>query len=172
MNKKTAIMFAFCVAIGIMGVVYAAFGTRLTVTTTATGSGGIDIRYTCSCSGTAGLTGGTTPTGTCTPTTEGSATDATMSATLYQPGDSVTCTWTAKNYSSFRVKTSAAMSCSGTLASAFTRSNSTLASGTTLAVNGTTTFSVTIGYASSITSQPGTTDSGTVTCTVPWTQVA
>lgn len=172
MSKKTAIMFSFCVAIAIMGIVYAAFSTNLTVTTTATGAGGIDIRYRCSCAGTAGLSGATVPTGTCTPLTEGSADSATMSADLYQPGDSVTCTWTAKNYSSFRVKTTAAMSCTGTLASAFTRTNSALASGTTLAVNGETTFSVTIGYSSSVTSQPSTTESGTVTCTIPWAQAA
>lgn len=172
MSKKTTIMFAFCVAIAVMGIVYAAFSTNLTVTTTATGAGGIDIRYKCSCTGTAGLTGGTKPTGVCTPTTEGSATNETMSATLYQPGDSVTCTWTAKNYSSFRVKTTAALTCTGTLAEAFTKSNSTLASGTTLERNGETTFSVTIGYDSSVTSQPETTNSGTVTCTLPWSQVA
>jgi len=169
--KKSKMIIALVMLVLIMGVGYAAFSTRITITTSATGAGGISVKYKCSCTAVTGLTGATAPTGSCTPTTEGTATTATMTATLRQPGDSVTCTWTVKNYSAFRVKTTG-LSCTHTnVKSPFTSSN-TAVGATTLAVNGTTTFTVTIGYLSSITSQPSTTTSGQVTCTIPWAQIA
>lgn len=168
---KSKMVIGLVMLLLIMGVGYAAFNTRITVTTTATGAGGINMKYSCSCTGSSGLSGATTPTGTCTPSSETATTTGTMSAKLNQPGDKVTCTWTIKNYSAFRV-TSTGVSCTTTAVTNPFKATSTALGKTTLAVNDTTTFSVSIEYLSSVTSQPSTTTSGTVTCTVPWAQIA
>ena len=168
---KSKMVTAFVMLLLVMGVGYAAFNTRITITTTATGAGGISVKYSCGCTGSAGLSGATLPTGTCTPVSETATPTGTMTAQLYQPGDKVTCTWTVKNYSSFRITSSSGVSCTHINSSPFKSTNTSL-SKTTLGVGDTATFTVSIEYLSNVTSQPSTTTSGTVTCTVPWAQIA
>ena len=170
MNKKSILMVSLCVGIAVMAIAYAAFSTTLQINTTVTSAGGPDVRLSCSCAtGTAGLSGATAPSATCTPTSLSQTSSATMSATLHQPGDSVTCTYTIKNNSSFNMKTTAAINC-GSLSSPFTSSVSTLAKDTVIAAGSSKTFTITMGYLSSITSQPSTT-TGSITCTIPMSQV-
>lgn len=169
MNKKSIMMIALCCGLLIMAVAYAAFATNLTVTTTVSGAG-LNVKLGCSCAaGTAGLTGATAPSATCGPTTLTQTATGSMTATLYQPGDSVTCTYTIQNDSAFNVEVNG-FEC-GSLASPFTATHSSIADGTVIAAGSSKTFTLTMGYLSTITSQPSTTSSGTVTCTVPVSQV-
>lgn len=169
MSKKSIWVIALCIGIGIMAVGYAAFSTTLTINTTVSGAG-LNVKLGCNCSvGTAGLAGATAPTATCTPTSLSQTTTGTMTAQLYQPGDSVTCTYSIQNDSEFNVEVND-FEC-GSLTSPFTASHTSIADGTVIASGSSKTFTLTMGYLSSITSQPGTTDSGTVTCKVPVSQV-
>lgn len=173
MNKKTVMAVTLCAMLAVMAVVYAAFQTTLTVTTTTTQSGNFSLQLiaeSASVTGTKGLTGAAnSPTAACT-STSGSTT-GTMTATLYQPGDTVTCSWKVKNTGTLGAKANGNFSCSpAKLASPFTSSvtwkKSTLAAGATSNAGEVT---MTIGYDSSITSQP-TTTKATITCNFPYTQ--
>ncbi len=176
MNKKTVMAVTLCAMLAVMAVVYAAFQTTLTVTTTTTQSGNFSLQLIAakaSVTGTPGLTGAAnSPTASCT-STSGSTT-GTMSATLYQPGDTVTCSWKVKNTGTLGAKANGNFSCSpkpSEIGSPFTSSvtwkKSTLAAGATSAT--TDEITMTIGYLSSITSQP-TVTSTTITCNFPYTQ--
>lgn len=172
MNKKTIMAVALCGMLAAMAVVYAAFQTTLTVTGTTTQSGSFSLQIiaeAASVTGTAGLTGGTAPTATCT-NTSGSTT-GTMAAKLYQPGDTVTCSYKVKNAGTLKAKANGNYSCSpSSLASPFSGSvtwkKSALAKGATSAAG---EITMTITYLSSITSQPSTT-SASITCNFPYTQ--
>lgn len=176
MNKKTIMAVALCGMLAAMAVVYAAFQTTLTVTGTTTQSGSFGLVIFAeagSVTGTAGLTGGKAPTATCQPieTAASSSTTATMAAKLYQPGDTVTCSYKVKNVGTLKAKANGNYSCSPTsLASPFSSSvtwkKSALAAGATSA-SGEVTMTIT--YLSSITSQPSTT-SASITCNFPYTQ--
>jgi len=175
MKEKTMLilMLAISAAVIAMAVVYAAFNSSLQITATVNTSGGIDVKTSCSCStGIPGLTGASTvPTATCTPTALSNTTQATMTAKLYQPGDEITCTYTIQNDSAFSVKTEGPLTC-GTLASPFTfeYDDSNIPTGTVIPVGGSKTFTLTMGYNSTITSQPSTT-TGTVMCGMGIVQV-
>lgn len=170
MNKKSILMVSLCVGIAVMAIAYAAFSTTLQINTTVTSAGGLDIKLSCSCAtGTAGLTGATKPTATCTPTSPTNTTAGIMTASLRQPGDSVSCTYTIKNDSLFNVKTTDDINC-GSLSSPFTSSVTALPEDTVITAGSSKTFTITMGYLSSITSQPSTT-TGSITCTVPISQV-
>ena len=175
MNKKTVMAVTLCAMLAVMAVVYAAFQTTLTVTTTTTQSGNFSLQLiaeNASVTGTKGLTGAAnSPTAACT-STSGSTT-GTMSATLYQPGDTVTCSWKVKNTGTLGAKANGNFSCSpepSKIGSPFTSSvtwkKTTLAAGATSNAGEVT---MTIGYDSSVTSQPTTTEA-TITCNFPYTQ--
>ena len=162
-NKKTIIIMTMCI-VAMMTIVYAALSSSLKVNVSATPGGGICVSYTCSCSTTTGLTGAAAPSATC------NATANTMTATLHQPGDSGTCTFTVKNCSNFRITSSAALSCTSMSSPFIATIDQTINKSTIVAKNGTTTFKIKIAYDTLTTSQPSST-SGTITCSVPWKQV-
>ncbi len=176
MNKKTIMAVALCIMLAAMAVVYAAFQTVLTVTGTTTQSGNFGLvlfAESGSVTGTAGLTGATAPTATCTPTETNASgsTSGTMAAKLYQPGDTVTCSYKVKNVGTLKAKANGNYSCSpSSLASPFSSSvtwkKSALAKGATSAAG---EITMTITYLSSITSQPSTT-TASITCNFPYTQ--
>lgn len=172
MNKKTLMAVALCGMLAAMAVVYAAFQTTLTVTGTTTQTGNFSMQLvaeSASVTGTAGLTGATAPTASCT-NISGSTT-GTMQAKLYQPGDTVTCSWKVKNSGTLKAKANGNYSCSpSSLSSPFT--SSVTWKKTALAAGSTSTageITMTIGYLSSITSQP-TTTTASITCNFPYTQ--
>ena len=101
MEKKNFVIVALCVAIGVMAIAYAAFTTTLNVngTVQATGTFGVSITDG-SCTGYAA--GADTPTGTVEPVT--GATSATVTASLYTPGDSVSCVINVKNIGNLKAK--------------------------------------------------------------------
>ncbi len=171
MERKTIVMTVLVVSLAVMAIVYAAFSTNLKVTVTATGAG-IDVGYACTCTGTAGLSGATVPTGTCS--VASNKLSITISATLHQPADNVACKITATNNSGFAVKVGTAFTCGDALATPFSSSVSggPTTSDAAVAVGGKKEWTVNIGYLTSITSQPTTTTSKTLTCTMTWVQAA
>lgn len=174
MSRKTVLAVSLCIGLGIMAIAYAAFQTTLTITGTTTQSGSFGVKIfaeAASVTGTAGITGGTAPTATCAPLEASASTTGTMTATLRQPGDTVTCSYKVKNTGTLKAKANGNFSCSpSSLASPFTSSvtwkKTALAAGATSGVG---EITITIGYLSSITSQPSTT-SATVTCNFPYAQ--
>lgn len=181
MSKKTVMMFSLCVAIAIMAIAYAAFSTTLTINGTTSQIGTFSLQLiaeSASVTGTAGVSGATAPTATCTNTS--GATTGTMTATLYQPGDTVTCSWKVKNTGTLKAKangnatctvgsgitTSATSSLTTPMWYAYTWEKTALAKSAT---SGAGEITITINYSSSITSDP-TTKTGTVSCTFPYTQ--
>ena len=176
MNKKTIAMLSLCVGLAVMAIAYAAFQSQLTVTVGLSGTG-LDVKMSCKCNtGVAGLSGATVPTATCTPGTATNTTTGTMAATLYQPGDEVTCEFTIKNDSAFDVKVNnlegnGEMSCTSLSTPFISNVDAILAQDTVIAKNGgTAKFTIEMGYLNTITSQPSTT-SGSMSCTVPLVQV-
>ncbi len=171
-ERKTTVLTVFVVALAVMAIVYAAFSTNLKVNVTASGAG-INVTYTCTCTGSAGLTGATAPSGTCTVASNNQT--ITIAATLYQPADNVACAITATNNSGFAVKVSTAFTCNS-LSSPFSSSISSApaTSDAAVAVGGTKKWTVNIGYASSVTSDPSSSNktSPTLTCDMAWSQAA
>ena len=181
MQKNSVLMVGLCVGIAVMAIAYAAFSTTLNITATSTQIGSFSMQLIAesgSVTGTAGLTGGTAPTATCTNTS--GATTGTMTANLYQPGDSVTCSFKVKNTGNLKAKAGGNISCSvgnGMTTSASSSAStpmwySTTWKKTALAANTTSDageVTITIKYSANITSQPSKT-TGTVTCTLPYTQ--
>ncbi len=170
MERKTIVMTVLVVALAVMAIVYAAFSTNLKVTVTATGAG-IDVGYTCTCTGTPGLTGATTPTGTCTVATN--KLTITISTKLYQPADNVACKITATNNSGFAVKVGTAFTCNS-LASPFKSSvtSAPAVADAAVAVGKTKVWTVNIGYDTSVTADPSTKTSPALTCSMAWVQAA
>lgn len=181
MGKKSIFMFALCIGISVMAIAYAAFSTSLSISATSSQAGTFSVQLiaeSASVTGTAGLTGATAPTATCGSTT--ASTSGTMTATLNQPGDSVTCKWKVKNAGNLKAKANGNYSCtnSGGMTTSASSSASTPMwysvtwAKTALAAGATSNsgeVQITINYSSSITSQPSTT-SGTVTCSFPYAQ--
>ena len=106
-DKRTYLIIALCAILVIMGVGYAAFSSLLTINGTASISNswcvGFDNTKTNAYTPKAGITGGTTPTGsisfsgnTCSSNYQP---DASLSATFKQPGDEIEYTLTIKNKS-------------------------------------------------------------------------
>lgn len=184
MKNKNLVIAALCVAIGIMAVAYAAFSTTLTVNGTLTQIGTFGVQITgCSCTKTAGITGATAPTGSCTPSGQTQSTSATVTAGFVQPGDTVTCTFNVVNTGNLKAKASGDATC--TSSASVTTSESTSAAKpfyytkswkkTALTKSGTTgatatgDITITMKYSKNISTQP-TATSGSVSCTFPYTQ--
>ena len=109
-NKTYVIAFLVGVLV-VMSIAYAAFSTALSISSTASINSSWDVHYTRTATtgtGTAGISGGTTPTGTITYSpSSGAATSATLAANLYQPGDKVVFTLTIENGGSLKAAMSA-----------------------------------------------------------------
>ena len=180
MNKRTILMVSLCIGIAVMAITYAAFSTTLKINGTSSQIGTFSLQLVAESSPVTGTNSGgsTKPTATCTNTS--GATSGTMSATVHQPGDSVTCTWKVMNTGNLKAKangnftctssagvtTSASSSLATPLWYAVTWKKSSLAAGAT---SGASEITMTINYSTNITSQP-TATSGTVSCTFPYTQ--
>lgn len=181
MENKNFIIVALCVAIGIMSVAYAAFSTTLNISATSSQSGTFGVLLMSEeleVTGTPGLTGATAPTAQCGP-----AANATgdMTATFYQPGDTVTCKYKVNNSGNLKAKASGNYSCtagSGMAASQDTSSSSkplwySVTWRKSLLAGGATSdageITITMTYSASITADPGT-KTGKVSCTFPYTQ--
>ena len=99
-KHKNALIGALLAVVFVMAVGYAAFAQQLTINGSAEITSNWDVKYDASAAssgvGTAGVTGGQTPTGTISYGNDDH--NANISATLYQPGDKVTFTLTVKNY--------------------------------------------------------------------------
>lgn len=169
MEKKNLVIVVLCVAIGVMAIAYAAFTTTLNVNGTISASGTFAVTFTApgtgACTGTAA--GTDTPTGTVTATA--GATTATLSVSLYTPGDTVTCKIPVKNTGNLKAKY-----VSSTISNSLTATSTPIAVSVTnytakLAANGTGTVDVLIKYNWTGTSQP-TTTSKTFTVTTQYTQ--
>ena len=180
-RRKSVFMFALCIGIAVMAIAYAAFSTSLSISATSSQSGTFSVKVlaeSASVTGTAGLSGATAPTANCGSTS--AATSVTMSASLNQPGDTVTCKYKTTNAGNLKAKANGNYSCtpsngmttsassSGATPMYYTVSwaKSALAAGAT---SNSGEIQVTITYSASITSQPSKT-SGSVTCTFPYTQ--
>lgn len=104
-NKTYVIVFLTGVLL-VMAIAYAAFSTALSISSTASIDTSWDVHYTRTATtgvGTAGISGGTTPSGTIAYSpSSGSATSATLSATLHQPKDKVVFTLTVENGGSLK----------------------------------------------------------------------
>lgn len=159
MRRKNYIMVILCVAIAIMAIVYAAFTTTLNVNGTINASGTFAVTFQSGYSCTATTKAGTdTPKGTIT-TTAGTTT-ATLSVSLYTPGDVVTCTIPVKNTGNLQAKY-----VSSTISNNLTASTTPIAvsvsssTGTnTIEANGTSNIVVTVKYNWSLDNQPDTSD--------------
>ncbi|MBR3363102.1 MAG: hypothetical protein IKG40_04165 [Bacilli bacterium] len=156
-RRKNILIGALLAVVVLMGIAYAAFVSNLTITGTGTTSGnwciGFDSRNTSAYTATAGVTGGTTPTGSMSFSGDSCSTSfkttASLNASFKQPGDKIEYTLTIGN--------------KGTLAAAIesinvdnqsVTSDTTITKGnikyiiempeeTSLAVNATTTMKVT-----------------------------
>ena len=103
-EKKNLVMIALCVAIGIMGIAYAAFSTTINVEGTVEAVGDFAVAFQetgASCVGTPA--GTATPTPVAVPTIDGRTirfaanTESATNFALYTPGDTITCTFPVKN---------------------------------------------------------------------------
>ena len=183
MNKNSILMVSLCVGIAVMAIAYAAFSTTLNITATSSQIGTFSMQVLAEASsktGTAGVSGGTAPTATCGSTS--GATTVTMTAKLYQPGDSVTCSYKVKNTGNLKARakensdisctvgngmtTSASSSASTPMWYSATWKKTSLAAGIT---SGTGEVTITINYSTKITNQPSKT-TGTVSCSLPYEQ--
>ena len=102
-NKNTLIVALLAVVL-VMAVGYAAFAQTLSINGTAKINSTWDVHFNQDQKtgvGNAGFSGGTTPTGEIS---YSSGTNATVSANLYQPGDTVTFTLTIENGGSINAK--------------------------------------------------------------------
>ena len=110
-DKRNYIIVALCLILVVMGVGYAAFSSLLTINGTANISNswcvGFDNTKTDDYTSKAGITGGTTPTGSITFSGNTCETkyqpDASLTATFKQPGDRIEYTLTIKNKSTVPV---------------------------------------------------------------------
>lgn len=169
MEKKNLVMVALCVAIGVMAIAYAAFATTLNVNGTINAAGTFAVTFTApgtgACTGTAA--GADIPTGTVTATA--GATTATISVSLYTPGDTVTCKIPVKNTGNLKAKY-----VSSSISNSLTATSSPIAVSVTnytanLAASATGTVDVLVRYNWSGSDQP-TTTSKTFTVTTQYTQ--
>ena len=111
-HRRNMIIIALCLVLVLMGVGYAAYSTSLNINGTANISNswcvGFDQTKTNTYTTQAGLTGGTTPTGTMTYTGTACETNykpsVSLSTNFYQPGDQVEYTLTIKNTGNVSVK--------------------------------------------------------------------
>ncbi len=181
MRSKNVFMFALLVIIAIVTIVYAAFSTTLTINGTTSQSGTFGVTMTgCTTSVVAtGISGATAPSATCTPSGTATGTTGTCSGTFRQPGDSIKCSYTVKNTGNLKAKAGTGPTCtvSGGMATTATSSAATplyyttswtktaLAAGDSAAND----FTITITFSASVTTQP-TTTTGTVSCTLGYTQ--
>ena len=180
MSKKTIMLYTLCIGIGLMAIAYAAFTTTFNVSGTTSQIGTFGVQLTeCWCRVGTGLEGATAPTGSCTPSGTNKSASATITATLNQPGDFVTCYFDVVNTGNLKAKPNGNPTCtpSSGITSSASSSGATpmyyekyweknaLSGGATLADE----IAIVIAYSSSITSQPSAT-SGSVTCTFPYTQ--
>lgn len=179
MNRKSVTMVALCIAIGVMAIAYAAFSTTLTVNGTASQIGTFSIDLTgCACTKTAGLTGATAPTGSCTPSGTTKSNIGTVTASFNQPGDTVACTFDVVNSGNLKAKagtvsctpsasvvTSESSSAATPFYYTYTWKKTALNAGATAADD----ITITLKYSKNITGQPSAT-TGTVSCTFTYTQ--
>lgn len=159
MRRKNYIIVVLCVAIAIMAIVYAAFTTTLNVNGTISTSGTFAVTFQSGYSCTATTKAGTdTPKGTLT-TTAGTTT-ATLSVSLYTPGDVVTCTIPVKNTGNLQAKyVSSTVSNNLTSSSKPISVNVVSSTGNnSITANGTSSIVVTVKYNWTEDYQPDTSD--------------
>lgn len=155
-KNKNILIGGLAAIVLVMAVGYAAFATTLNINGTASITSswhvGFDTTKTTAVAGTAGKTGATAPTGTISFTDDQ---NATVNASLIQPGDTVVFTFTVKNTGNVAAKL-------GTPSLTVTSANSSIdfsvsnpASTSLAATTGTTTFTVTATFKSSVTSAAG-----------------
>lgn len=166
-NKALVIAMCFAVLI-IMSVVYAAFTNSLSITAKSNAIGTMGgVTQTISCdAGTPGVSGANAPVAT--------EDDVTINATLYQPGDEITCTITYTNNNAFRVVapegTTGCDSVDGSITSPIRIVITKFASGATLPAGGSKTVPVKISYMSYTVQNDPVAKNASVTCNVNWVQ--
>lgn len=173
-NDKVLIVAMAFVAVVMLSVVYAAFTNAITVTGKGNAVGTMTgVTQTVSCTSAVGLSGATAPSASVS-TTAATKSAVTVTATLHQPGDKVTCTVTYKNTNGFAVKsTSGTTGCNNVTGSATSPVNiaiSKVAANTSLQPNSTTSSTITISFYSAASQGNPTTKTASVACAVAWAQ--